>query len=56
MFASRFVSRIGRPLASEREAVAGCQKTWQSDLQLCFSAFWPQLRRNEAMNNLEKPC
>jgi hypothetical protein len=35
--------------------VAECQKAWQSNDQLYFSAFWPQLRRNEAMNILEIP-
>jgi hypothetical protein len=53
--ASRLVSRIIRLLASEGQAVAECQKTWQSNDQLYFSAFWPQLRRNEAMNILEIP-
>jgi hypothetical protein len=32
-----------------------CQKTWQLERKAYFSAMWPQLRRNEAVNNLSKP-
>src|ERR1700742_2530315 len=31
-------------------------KNMASHPRICFSAFWPQLRRNQAMNSLSKSC